>query len=68
MKALKWLGYLLAAVAVLSVVAGIGLAIVAVVTIGGTIFAAVCLVVLTASQLRNLSESSETSEPEEQDT
>lgn len=64
MEALKWFGYIVAAMAVLSVVAGIGLAIVAVVTIGGAIFAAVCLVVLTASQLRNLSES----ESDKQDT
>ena len=53
MEALKWFGYTVAAIAVLSVVAGIGLLVIAIVTIGGALFTAVTLVGILAAQLRN---------------
>ena len=52
MEPLKWIGYVVAAILVLSVVIGIGLLVVAIVTIGGAIFTAVTLVGILAAQLR----------------
>lgn len=49
MEALKWFGSFVAAIAALSVAIGVGGFIVAVLVIGGAIFAAIALVVFVAA-------------------
>jgi hypothetical protein len=51
-EALKWIGYIVAAIAVLSVVLGTGLFIVALITIGGALTFATMLVLLVASAIK----------------
>ena len=53
MEALKWFGYLVAAILVLSVVVGVSLLVVAITTIGGAIFCGITLVVLVAAKLKS---------------
>lgn len=57
MEALKWFCYVVAAIAVLSVVTGVGLLIIAIVTIGGAIVFSVGLVTYVAMALRGSVES-----------
>lgn len=58
MEALKWLGYTLAAIAVLSVITGIGLLIVTAVVIGGATVFVVCVVAYVAALIKGSVESS----------
>lgn len=59
MGALKWFGYIVAAIAVLSVVAGLGLFVIALVTIGGAIVFALSLVAFVTGLIKGIVESPE---------
>ena len=53
MEAVKWFGYVVAAIVLLSVVAGLGLLVIAITTVGGAVFCAVALVALIAAKLKS---------------
>jgi hypothetical protein len=52
MEAVKWFGYVVAAITLLSVLTGVGLLIVAIVITGGAIFAAIALVGIVATSIK----------------
>lgn len=58
MEALKWVGYLIAAIFVLSVIAGLGALVTALVFIGGAIVTVLSLLMFIASVIKGLVESS----------